>query len=141
MERDFPIGDYISDPANDRSIKVTQEIRLYMVTIIMEVQRLKRYKEQTLYLACSLADRFLAALMRAGSASPCLIHLSISSILLAAKLEEPIQPSFKRMAAQAMKEWEFDTDVAVLVHLESQIIKTLDFSLLYGGPLFYLQRF
>jgi hypothetical protein len=28
----------------------------------MEVHRLKNYREETLYMACSLADRFLATL-------------------------------------------------------------------------------
>lgn len=61
-----------------------------MVTVMMEVHRLKNYREETLYLACSIADRFLAALLREGQPSPCLIHLAFVSILLAAKLEEPI---------------------------------------------------
>jgi len=39
-------------------------------------------------------------------------------ILMAAKLEEPVQPSFKRMACLAKKEWEFVTAVEALVSLE-----------------------
>lgn len=74
-------------------------------------------------------------------ASPCLIHLSMTCILLAAKLEEPVQPSFKRMAALVYKEWEFTVDVEMLVALEARIILLLDFELLYTSPLFFLQRF
>ena len=33
-----------------------------MVTVIVEVHRLKSYKEETLYTATSLADRYLALL-------------------------------------------------------------------------------
>lgn len=116
---DRVIGDYISSEENCKTIKVTKEVRLYMVTVIMEVHRLKNYREETLYLALSIADRFLAALLEQGRASPCLIHLAFVSILMAAKLEEPMQPSFKRMAALAKKEWEFDTAVVDLIALET----------------------
>jgi hypothetical protein len=60
LEKDYAIGDYLSYPEN--SVKVTSEVRLYMVTIIMEVHRIKNYREETLYMACSLADRYLATL-------------------------------------------------------------------------------
>ena len=54
------IGDYVVIP--DNSIKVTDEVRLCMVTVIVEITRLKNYKEETLYMATSLADRYLAML-------------------------------------------------------------------------------
>ena len=54
------IGDYIS--ICDNSVRVTEEVRLYMVTVITEVHRIKSYREETLFLACSLADRYLAKL-------------------------------------------------------------------------------
>ena len=112
-----------------------------MVTVMMEIHRLKNYREETLYLALSIADRFLAKLLENGESSPCLIHLAFVSILMAAKLEEPIQPSFKRMATLAKNEWEFDTKVHDLIALEARIIRTLDWNLLYAGPLFFLERF
>jgi hypothetical protein len=90
LMNDKIIGDYISSPTNEATIKVTKDVRLYMITVIMEVHRLKNYREETLYLACSIADRFLATLMHRGQNSPCLIHLAFVSILMAAKLEEPI---------------------------------------------------
>ena len=61
-----------------------------MVTVIVEVHRLKNYKEETLYLACSLADRYLAILTILELPSPCLIKLAFVCILMAAKLEEPV---------------------------------------------------
>lgn len=45
------------------------------------------------------------------------------------------------MAALAAKEWDFPVQVSELIALESHVIKTLDWSLLYAGPLFYLERF
>ena len=84
--RDVAVGEYPALQGN--SIKVTEEIRLYMVTMIIELHRLKNYKEETLYLACSIADNYLAALIKLSRPSPCLIQLAIVSTLVAAKLEE-----------------------------------------------------
>ena len=57
LQREKVIGDYISDPQNN--IGVTEDIRVYMVTLITEVHRVKKYKEETLYLSINLADCFL----------------------------------------------------------------------------------
>lgn len=54
------IGDYTDAPEN--FVVMTGEVRLYMMTVIVEVHRIKKYKEETLYLATSLADRYLALL-------------------------------------------------------------------------------
>ena len=130
------IGDYVSLPNN--SIKVTEEVRIYMVTVIVEIHRIKNYKEETLYLACSIADRFLALLTVLGHGSPCLIRLAFVSILMAAKMEEPIQPSFNRMVRLVANEWNFTTTKEELVQLERQVITLLDFDLQFQGPLFFL---
>ena len=87
-EKESAIGDYVGIPNN--SIKVTEEVRLYMITVIVEVHRLKSYKEETLYLACGIADRYLALLTILGQPSPCLIRLAFVCTLMAAKLDEPI---------------------------------------------------
>ena len=139
LTRDVAVGEYPALPGN--SIKVTEEIRLYMVTMIIELHRLKNYKEETLYLACSISDHYLAALVEIGKPSPCLIQLAIVSTLIAAKLEESMQPSFKRMVRLVQKEWGIDTTRESFVRLEEQIIHMLDFDFLKTGPLFYLERF
>ena len=54
------MGDYAA--VENNSVQVTEEVRLYMVTVIIELHRLKAYKEETLYLACSIAERYLAML-------------------------------------------------------------------------------
>jgi hypothetical protein len=82
------IGDYVCLAYN--SVKVTEEVRMYMITVIIEVHRLKSYKEETLYLACNLADRYLAILTILEKPSPCLIRLAFVCMLMAAKLEEPV---------------------------------------------------
>ena len=57
MKKEFAIGDYIN--IKNSTIKITEEARHHMVTLLEELNRLKSYKEETFYLACSLADRYL----------------------------------------------------------------------------------
>ena len=88
IAKERAVGDYVAIP--DNSIKVTDEVRLCMVTVIVEIARLKSYKEETLYIATSLADRYLAMLTLLRQESPCLIKLAFVCVLIAAKFEEPL---------------------------------------------------
>lgn len=139
LQKECAIGDYINVPEN--SVRITEEVRLYMITVIIEVHRIKNYKEETLYLACNLADRYLALLTILQRPSPCLIRLAFVCILMAAKLEEPIQPSFNRMVRLVASEWNFETTKEEIVEMESQVIKTLDWDLHMLGPIFFLERY
>ena len=116
-------------------------MRLYTITVIVELHRIKNYKEETLYLACSLTDRYLARLTALNKPSPCLIRLAFVCTLMAAKLEEPMQPSFNRMVRLVAKEWNFTTTRQELIELESEVIRELDWDLVRPGPLFFLERF
>lgn len=122
-------------------MKVTEEVRLYMITVIVELHRLKNYREETLFLACSLADRYLALLEIHGQPSPCLIRLAFVSTMMAAKLEEPMQPSFKRLIRLVHKEWNFVTTREELIDLEASLIRMLDWDLITLSPLFFLERY
>lgn len=137
MER--AIGDYVA--ITDNSIKVTEEVRLCMVTVIVEITRLKNYKEETLYLATSLADRYLAMLTLLQQESPCLIKLAFVCVLIAAKFEEPLQPSFNRMVRLIKSQYNFDITKEELIQLEGQIVRVLDWDLHFATPCFFLERF
>jgi len=85
LEKEFAIGDFISFEKG--KMQVSDLARRHMITLIEDLNRLKSYKEETLYLASSLADRFLVKLAVKNSKPPCLIKLSIICTLIAAKLE------------------------------------------------------
>lgn len=69
-----------------------------MITLIQELHKKKDYKVETLYIASSIADRYLASLIRRRSKDlPDMVQLATISVLLAAKLEQSISPSFNRM--------------------------------------------
>ena len=116
LQREEVIGNYMIDPEN--SVGMTADMRIYMLTVIIEVHRVKNYKEETLYLAINLADRFLYSLTVLQQPSPCLIRLSFVCILMAAKLEESIQPSFNRMVRLVESEWNYGTTKGELIELD-----------------------
>ena len=139
LQNEFAIGDFIDWP--DRQLRVSEQARRHMITLIEDLNRLKNYKEETLYLAASLCDRYLVNLAVKNIRSPCLIKLSIICTLMAAKLEEPIQPSYNRMVRLVANDWSVTVTKKELVDLEEQIIRMLDFDLHFTGPIPFLERF
>lgn len=69
--------------------------------MIMTIQYLHKrkdgYKQETMHLAGNIADRYLACLARSGKKAPNLNKLAVITLLMAAKIEQPISPSFNRM--------------------------------------------
>ena len=57
LRQEYAIGDYLSDP--NCSLQISSFARQQMVMLIEELSNLKEYKLETLYLAVSLADRYL----------------------------------------------------------------------------------
>ena len=76
-----------------------------MITLLEALNAEKEYKKETLFLAASLCDRYLAAIARKSIQAPCLIKLAICATLLSAKLEEHMQPNFNRMIRQVQRVW------------------------------------
>jgi len=54
----------------------------------------------------SLCDRYLVNLAIKNYAAPSLIVLAVSATLMAAKLEEPLQPNYGRMVRLVKREWD-----------------------------------
>ena len=55
LNSEFIIGDYVSNSES----AITQETRRHMVTLLEALNQEKEYKQETLYLAASLSDRYL----------------------------------------------------------------------------------
>jgi hypothetical protein len=68
-----------------------------MVTLITDLHKKKEYKDETLYAAVNIADRYLSIQYGRRNSSPNLTLLACVCMLIAAKLEQPISPSFNRM--------------------------------------------
>ena len=57
-----------------------------MVILLEELHSKKNYRKETLFLAVSLADRFLINLTVHQIKAPCLVDLAVTCLLIAAKL-------------------------------------------------------
>jgi len=139
LKQEFHIGDYTAHPNAPQEL--SEEARGHMVTLLEELNFLKRYKEETLYLALSIADRYLVRVTVAQTVPPCLITLAVVATLIAAKIEQPISPSFIRMAHLVKEEWGVEISKKELIDLEDRVLLTLDFELHHVSPLPFLDRF
>ena len=126
---------------NGNQLGVSYEGRESMITLLEALNTQKKYKLDTLYLALSLCDRYLVNLAIQNVSAPSLITLAVAATLMAAKLEEPVQPNYGRMVRLVMNQWDVQITKQDLIDLEERIIKSLDFDLHFAGPLLFLERF
>ena len=84
---------------------------------------IKDYKEETLYLAVSIADRFLVNVVILEKKLPDLLTLVVVCTLLSAKLEEALQPSFKKMIRLVDEIWQIKIDLTKLKAMEIHILQ------------------
>ena len=112
-----------------------------MVALLQELHRIKKYHIETLFLACSIADRFLAKLAKRRFCAPNLVQLATVSLLIAAKLYEHVNPCFDIMISILPDSLRSMVTKSKLIQLEAIIIRTLDFNLQYDGPIPFLERY
>lgn len=67
--------------------------------------------------------------------------LAVVSVLIAAKIEQPIAPSFYRILKLVKDEWDLGLEKKTLKDLEENILCELDFTVAKTNPLFYLERY
>ena len=72
---------------------------------------------------------------------PNLFTLGATVLLIAAKLEQPISPSFNRMLALLPASEQKDITKQKLVDLEEKILISLEFSIHCTGPMPFLERY
>ena len=112
-----------------------------MVLLIEQLHELKGYKIETFYTAVSLADRYLSKISSQGRSLPCLISLAAVCMLMGAKLEENISPSFIRMISILNEQHSILLKKQKLIDLEEDIIRTLCFDLRSVSAIQFLERF
>ena len=104
LQNEFAVGDYMQ--FNDNQLGVGYEGRESMITLLEALNTQKKYKVETLYLALSLCDRYLVNLAIENVIAPSLITLAVVATLMAAKLEEPLQPNYGRMVRLVKSQWD-----------------------------------
>jgi hypothetical protein len=121
---------------------VTTEERDAVISTIQTLHKKKDgYKPETMHLAGNITDRYLHHLAINGKHAPNLAMLATISILMAAKLEQPVSPSFNRMINLLPESQRKRMDKEDLVDLEEKIILALDFDFNYASPITFLERY
>ena len=116
IKNEFPIGNY----TGQYSISPTQRRKL--IEIVETLHGRKGYKEETLYIAVSVADRYLVNLMIKQEPIPCLTSLAVICTLLGAKIEQPMHPSFNIMLKLFKETYNVTIEKKALLQLEVDIL-------------------
>lgn len=125
--QDVVIGDYTNLKA---SSQMNARVRNRIVRVICHLVERRNYKKETQYIAISIADRYLHFLISTGKMPlPEHILLATSSVTIAAKLEEPVDPLFSVMRSYLPSKVQHKVKSRDLVILEQQILTRLEFSL------------
>lgn len=60
LKSEYAIGDYLQHEAKDNYLGIKRETRKSMVKLLEKISNALGYKNETLFLSVSLADRYLA---------------------------------------------------------------------------------
>ena len=89
----------------------------------------------------SVADRYLVNLLVKQKPPPCLTSLAVICTLLGAKIEQPMHPSFNIMLKLLKETQNVTIDKKVILKMEMEILKSLQFSIHFVSPVSFLERF
>ena len=112
-----------------------------MVILLEELVRKRQYRRETLFLAVSLADRYLVTLTVARRPAPCLVNLAVTCLLIAAKLNQPLRPKFDLMNRLLQQDYDVSVQTEDFLALERAVLNALQFDLQFVSPLLFLDRY
>lgn len=101
----------------------------------------KDYKIETLFIACSILDRYLFITGWQTFPRDQMCKLATISMLMAAKLEQPISPSFTRMIGLLSEDEQQQVSKQSLIELEADILINMNFDYNFPGPIQSMERF
>jgi len=133
------IGNYLT---NNDSLQIVPKGRDAMIMTIQTLHGKKKgYKQETMHLAGNIADRYLRYLAQNNKRAPNMDLLATISLLMAAKMEEPIVPCFEIMISLLPAPQKNIFTRQMLIDLEEKIVRALDFDFNYAGPLKFIERY
>ncbi len=101
----------------------------------------KEYKIETLFTAVYVFDSYLATIGHWNFSRENLCLLSTTSVLLAAKFDEPVSPNFERMIRLLKKEERKSITIKDLLHMEQEVLTKLSFDLNFSNPIAAMERY
>ena len=94
-----------------------------------------------MFTAVYILDTYLATIGHWNFSRERLCLLSTTSVLLAAKFDEPVSPNFKRMIRLLSKEERELMTVKDIVQMEQEILTKLSFDLNFPNPISAMERY
>ena len=134
-----PKSIYKQNNSNSNSKKSSEKFltahdRSYGIQKIFDLHQKKDYKVETLFIATSIFDRYIHAIGVQNFMKHQVVNLATISILMAAKLEQPISPSFTRMINLLTEDEKKFVSKQQLIDLEYHILQILGFDFNFPGP-------
>ena len=140
LEKEFAIGNYLTHEAM-QDLCIKSEDRKSMVYLLEELNEAEGWKQETLFQAISIADRYLNHRAKLGKPAPCLISLAVTSLMIAAKIEQHFTPSFKIMNSILADKHSLTVTKPLFMKIERKILQALEFSFSYEYPIVFLERY
>lgn len=139
LDQERSVGNYVEEEGS--SLRITNDQRARMVGLMQGLNTQKRWGLETLFLAISIADRFLRHRADQKKRAPCAVLLAVTSLLLAAKLNEAVRPAFVVMNRLLHADFNVSVTKRDFLYLEREIVVALEFSMHDVTPLAFLGRF
>ena len=133
-EEEHLIGNYT------KTKSVPNEIRSSLIQLIEKLVEIKEYRMDTLFLAVNLVDRYLGSVNPSKRIS-CVGSIAVCCLLIAAKLEEPKNPSFDNMCKLLEKLQIVKIKKSTICIIESQILLELDLTIRNVVSISFLERY
>lgn len=156
-ESNKPFKDYLSSMVGD-NMSFSQQIqnslikkkklhiisqfdRSYAVQKIFDLHLKKEYKIETLFIAVAIFDRYMAHVGHWNFPRDQVCLLATISMLIAAKIDQPISPSFLRMISLLTDDEQKSVSKPALIDLEAKILVSMGFDFSFPGPVQCMERF
>lgn len=108
---------------------------------IISLHQLRKWKIETLFIACNIFDRYLALVGHWNFPVEHIMSLACVSLLMSAKVEEDTSPNFYNMTLLFTHLERQGMTRDKLIELEEDIIYRFGFEFNYPGPVESMHRF
>lgn len=115
--------------------QITAYDRSYGIQKIFDLHQKKEYKPETLFIAAGILDRYIYMVGAQNFPKSQMVSLATICVLMSAKLEQPISPSFTRMINLLTDEEKKYVSKQSLIDIEAQILIKLGFDFNFPGPI------
>ena len=141
--QDPVIGNYTQVMNAEGKSIVSDKQRERIVSMMYYLVKRKEYKVETFYVAVSIMDRYFNKLINVFGYqnTPNWVQMAAVCVLMAAKLNQPVSPSFNRMIEQIPEDKRQAVSKSALIQLEFKIVTALEFELQWAGPMVTLERY